>query len=292
MGGQRAFKGQGLDSSSRIEGGPIRAHFDRILRPVKLPAPGGRSDRRDHGRLPGGGGRPGPVEGGSFRGPRRRTAGVLEARDQTLPRVPGDPDAARHMIRRTKSRGSGSEGERQECENQRENQYRRRRRHRSTGYGSEGGLHRLVPNPRNRSGGYSVGFESERHRLRLLKRYHGFSIRGGVPGNPQLPRGSSRHLAWRATPSFSRSALLERAPEDLSSGPPSPFDRLGSIHFGRSLPCSVGNRGHPGRVIGTVSAPMERRSGPAGAIGARPQERRGPPRTPAEMTRLAFTSFA
>jgi hypothetical protein len=54
---------------------------------------------------------------------------------------------------------------------------------------------------------------------------------------------------------------------------------------------SQGNPEHWLNVLGSVSAPMERRSGPAGATGARPQERRGPPRTPVEIPRLAFTSF-
>ena len=57
----------------------------------------------------------------------------------------------------------------------------------------------------------------------------------------------------------------------------------------RGRPRRGGNLRHSWNVLAPVSAPMERRSGPAGAIRARPQERRGPPRTPVEITRLAFT---
>jgi len=74
------------------------AHLDRILRSVKLPTPGGRSDRRDPGFVPRGRVRADRIEGRSFRDPRRRTAGVLQARDQALSRLPGDPEAARRLI--------------------------------------------------------------------------------------------------------------------------------------------------------------------------------------------------
>lgn len=72
----------------------VHAHLDRILRSVKLPAPGGRSDRRDQGCVSRSRVRPDRVEGRRLRNPGRWTAGVLEARDQALPRLPGDPDAA------------------------------------------------------------------------------------------------------------------------------------------------------------------------------------------------------
>ena len=70
------------------------AHLDRILRPVKLPAPGGRSGRRDQGCFSRSAVRPARIEGRRVRDPGRRSTAVLEAREQAVPRLPGDPDAA------------------------------------------------------------------------------------------------------------------------------------------------------------------------------------------------------
>lgn len=80
-----------------------------VLRPVKLLAASGRSDRGAHAHVSGCPGGPDRIERRRFRGHRGWSARVLEARAETIPRLPGDPASPRRMSSRQmigRARGS------------------------------------------------------------------------------------------------------------------------------------------------------------------------------------------
>lgn len=79
---------------------------DRVLRPVKLRPPGGRSDRRAEGRLRGCRGRADPVQGWRLRGHARRPTAVLEEGAEALSRLPGDPREGGRLNARASLRGA------------------------------------------------------------------------------------------------------------------------------------------------------------------------------------------
>ena len=254
-------------------GGPD-AHRDRILRPVKLPSPGGRSDRRDQGRFSGRGVRADRVEGRSLRGARGRPTGVLEARFEALPRLPGNTDPARRVS------AGGPRRKRAQVQNA---NARRARTKANTSIDVAAGTERRVS---AEEGGCIVFSRSPGVGWGLEAGWRGATPPEAAPTSRWIPRFfDSWGSSWE--PGRPRRHRFPPGPVGAAQGWECRKPRM-PLGLGRGLartgsPSAAGGNPRPtSTVLASASAPMERRPGPAGAAGARPQERRGHPRTPAE----------